>query len=90
MRTPNGADCNCCKYLDKTRTYYWSGAFCTLYVCRRKEMIEKAIANRMNEKPYGFIPSDLKVDGKLLGYAWKCENEPIPEELEPYLNEMQF
>lgn len=86
--TPNGANCLNCKWLDKSRTYKWQHD--TLYVCKRKELQEKASAKAYNREPYWHIPSDLKTDGYLLGYAWKCENKEIDENLKPYLNELEF
>ena len=87
-RTPNGANCLNCKWLDKSRTYKWQED--TLYVCKRKELQNKASARKYNEKDWQHIPSDLKTDGYLLGYAWKCENKDIDEDLKPYLNELEF
>ena len=91
-RTPNGANCLNCKWLDKSRTYKWQED--TLYVCKRKELQNKAMerAEAYIEGAYKreFIPSDLKTDGYLLGYAWECENKDIDEDLKPYLNELEF
>ena len=86
--TYNGANCLRCKWLDKSRTYKWQEN--SLYVCKRKELINKAQAIKYNEKQWDHIPSDLKTDGYLLGYAWKCENKDIDEDLKPYLNELEF
>ena len=86
--TYNGANCLRCKWLDKTRTYKWQED--TLYVCKRKELTNKASARKYNEEEWQHIPSDLKTDGYLLGYAWKCENKDIDEDLKPYLNELEF
>ena len=91
--TYNGANCLRCKWLDKSRTYKWQED--TLYVCKRKELINKASAKRFNWGGYDnvvsdHIPSDLKTDGYFLSYAWKCENKDIDEDLKPYLNELEF
>ena len=63
-------------------------------MCKRKELQNKAMNNAEGyiEGTYvrDFIPSDLKTDGYLLGYAWKCENKDIDEDLKPYLNELEF
>ena len=86
--TYNGANCLRCKWLDKSRTYKWQEN--TLYTCKRKELINKASARKYNKEEWQHIPSDLKTDGYLLGYAWKCENKDIDEDLKPYLNELEF
>ena len=84
----NGANCLRCKWLDKSRTYKWQHD--ELFVCKLKELTEKAKAKKYNKEQWDHIPSDLKTDGYLLGYAWKCENKDIDEDLKPYLNELEF
>ena len=86
----NGANCLRCKWLDKTRTYKWQGV--EFYYCKRKELTQKAEAKRRGYE-YNFTPvmaSDLQTDGYLNGYAWKCENKEIDEDLKPFLNEFDF
>ena len=86
----NGANCLRCKWLDKTRTYKWQGT--EFYVCKRKELMHKAEERAYGESGYeGYVrASDLQTDGYLNGYAWKCENKDIDENLKPYLNELEF
>ena len=86
----NGANCLRCKWLDKSRTYKWQGT--EFYWCKRKELIQKAEENKQGYKDkYGAVmASDLQTDGYLNGYAWKCENKDIDENLKPYLNELDF
>ena len=88
--TYNGANCLRCKWLDKTRTYKWQET--EFYWCKRKELIQKAEENKQGYKDkYGAVmASDLQTDGYLNGYAWKCENKDIDENLKPYLNELEF
>ena len=59
---------------------------------REKELIQKAEENKQGYKDkYGAVmASDLQTDGYLNGYAWKCENKDIDENLKPYLNELEF
>ena len=86
----NGANCLRCKWLDKTRTYNWRGT--EFYVCKRKELMHKAEERAYGDSGYeGYVrASDLQTDGYLNGYAWKCENKDIDENLKPYLNELEF
>jgi hypothetical protein len=86
----NGANCLRCKWLDKTRTYKWYSI--EFYVCKRKELIHKAEERKDGEPGYkDYVrASDLQTDGYLNGYAWKCENKDIDENLKPYLNELDF
>ena len=59
---------------------------------KRKELIQKAEENKQGYKyEYGAVmASNLQTDGYLNGYAWKCENKDIDENLKPYLNELDF
>ncbi|MCR5154394.1 MAG: hypothetical protein K6B75_06050 [Lachnospiraceae bacterium] len=86
----NGANCLRCKWLDRGRTQEWPGAGFTFYVCRFKELRNKAAAKRDNVKPLQFMPSDLTTEGKLYGYAWQCENKELTQEEERLLSEFDF
>ena len=55
----NGANCLRCKWLDKTRTYYWRGR--EFYVCKRKELMHKAEERAMESQV-------MKVMSELLTY----------------------
>lgn len=81
--------CANCKWLDKTRTVYWTGRHDYFYICRYKELQEEAEKNLKRKVFVSFTASDMNARTKVC-YPLPCFNMELPEWVKENLNCLDF